>query len=63
MASLLLCGELQPVLSQVLATGAKVVVERGGEASDVSGDVGKDLWRRLVIVADLEKEAHNNGQV
>lgn len=30
------------------------MVERGREAGDICGDVGKDLWRRLVIVTDLK---------
>lgn len=51
---LLLLGEgLQPVPGQVPAAGAEGVVEGGREAGDVSGDVGKNLWRRLVVVTDL----------
>lgn len=53
----LLLGEgLQSVLGQVLAAGAERVVETGREASDIRGDVRNDLWRRLVIVTDLEKK-------
>lgn len=53
---------MQSVLGQVLLTGAEGVVERGGEAGDVCGDVGKDLWRRLVVITDLEGGASDNGQ-
>lgn len=52
LSSLLLAAGLQLVLGQVLAAGAEGVVEGGGEAGDVRGDVGEDLWRRLVIVTD-----------
>lgn len=53
LAGLLLREGLQPVLGQVLTAGAERVVEGGREAGDVSGDVGKNLWRRLVVVTDL----------
>lgn len=55
MAGLLLGGGLQSVLGQVLAAGAEDVVENRGEAGNICGDVGKNLWRCLVIVTDLEK--------
>lgn len=45
---------MQPVCNQVLPAGAEVVVERRGETSDVWGDVGKDLWTWLVVVAYLD---------
>lgn len=49
----LLLGEgQQPALCQVLAAGAERVVEGGREAGNVCGDVGKNLWRCLVVVTD-----------
>ena len=60
LASLHLRGRLQSVPGQVLAAGAEVVVERGGEAGDICGDVGKNLWRCLIIVTNLEKDPNNN---
>lgn len=45
----------QSVPGQVLAAGAEGVVERGGQAGDICGDVGKDLRRRLVKVTDLKE--------
>lgn len=33
------------------------MIKRGGETCNICGDVRKDLWRRLVIVTDLEKNS------
>lgn len=63
LAGLLLGGGLQSVPGQVLAAGAEGVVERGGEAGNICGDVGKNLWRCLVIITDLEKDPNDNGQI
>lgn len=56
LVSFVLGCQLHSVLSQVLAAGAEGVVERGGEAGNICGDVGKNLWRRLVVVTDLKKK-------
>lgn len=54
LANMLLGGRLQSVLGQVFAAGAEGMVEGGGEAGNICGYVRKHLWRRLVIVTDLE---------
>lgn len=51
---------MQFVLDQVLAAGAEGVIERGGEASNVIGNIGKDLRRRLVVITDLYESGKAN---
>lgn len=41
------------MLQKEAATGAEAGVEAGGEACDVSGDVGQHLRTGLVVVGDL----------
>lgn len=39
---------------QEVTAGRERAVEAGGEACDVSGDVGQDAWGGLVVVGDLK---------
>lgn len=48
-----LSSGMQFVLDQILAAGAEGVIERGGEASNIIGNVWKDFRRCLVIITDL----------
>lgn len=52
LAGVFLGGGLQSATVHEFSAGAEGVVERGRESGNICGDVWKNLWSRLIIVAD-----------
>lgn len=48
---------------QEVTAGREGAVEAGGQTCDVSGDVGQDAWRGLVVVGDLKESASHQSQL